>query len=92
MLDIDENDPFTGSPRSKFFDVILNGNRGVVENVLENFLERYAAMELMLTQNAQLEEIQGQIKNILYTKQDAVNAAKTDLYITLVGDVLTQHE
>jgi len=92
MLDIDENDPFTGSPRSKFFDVMLNGNRGVVENVLENFLERYAAMELLVSQTFQQENLQSQIQNIIYTEQDAINAAKTDLYISLVGDVLTQHE
>lgn len=92
MLDIDENDPFTGSPRSKFFDVMLNGNRGVVEDVLENFIERHAAMEQLLAQNFDPSSLESQIQNIRYTKQDAINASKNDLFISLVGDVLTQHE
>lgn len=92
MLDIDENDPFTGSPRSKFFDVILNGNRGVVENVLENLLERYAVMERLLGQTSDAQTLEATIQNALYTDQDAIHEAKNDLYISLVGDVLTQHE
>lgn len=92
MLDIDENDPFTGSPKSKFFDVLLNGNRGVVENVLENFLERHAAMEKLLLETADSSELNNKIQNILYNEQDTINASKTDLYINLVGDILTQHE
>jgi len=92
MLDIDESDPFTGSPKSKFFDVILNGNRGVVENVLESFLERHAAMERLLAQNIDQAEIESKVQNILYTDQDTIHSAKNDLFISLVGDVLTQHE
>ena len=35
MLYEDEDDFFVGSPRSKFFDILFNANRDLVENALE---------------------------------------------------------
>jgi hypothetical protein len=92
MLNIDENDPFFGSPKSKFFDVIQNANRGIVESVVEEFLDRYAAMEILLAKAHKPEEIEAEIENTIQNNQDEIYEAKNDIYINLVGDVLTQHE
>ncbi|NLC27317.1 MAG: DUF2018 family protein [Campylobacteraceae bacterium] len=92
MLTVDENDPFTGSPRSKFFDVMLHGNRSVVENVLDDLLGKFVAMEQLLGELIDPSSLDLQIQTVLQEKQDDIYEAKNDLYISLVGDVLTQHE
>jgi len=93
MLPIDELDPFAGSPRSKFFDVVLHANRGVVESALESFLERHVALEAALEARLGEGETVEQLVNAYrYEETDTLEAGKTDLYITLVGDILTQNE
>jgi hypothetical protein len=93
MLPIDELDPFAGSPRSKFFDVLLHANRGVVESTLESFLERHVALEAALeAQLGEGEAVEELVNTYRYEKLDAQEARKTDIYITLVGDILTQNE
>lgn len=92
MLSIDEDDPFVGSPRSKFFDILFHGNRTIVENVVDDFLERYVAMEQLLEKSQSNSSLDQQIQTVLQEKQDDIYKAKTNLYITFMGDVLTQHE
>jgi len=43
----DEDDVFMGSPKSKFFDIIYNANRNLVELELEVLIERMACMEIL---------------------------------------------
>ena len=93
MLKVDENDPFSGSPRSKFFDVLLHANRSVVESEFDVFLDRYLAIETLLSERLGEEEsLESLVHAFRYTRQDELEAGKTDLYITLVGDILTQNE
>ncbi|MBE0494814.1 MAG: DUF2018 family protein [Campylobacterales bacterium] len=93
MLKVDENDPFFGSPRSKFFDVLLHANRSVVEHEFDVFLDRYLALETLLNERlGDDESLESLVHTFRYTRQDELEAGKTDLYITLVGDILTQNE
>jgi hypothetical protein len=94
MLHIDEDDLFVGSPRSKFFDILFNANKSVVEDVMTKHIERHVAMEQLLEQLASRYEIdiEQELSSILYEKQDDVLIRKTDFFIATVGDVLTQNE
>jgi len=44
----DEDDLLTGSPKSKLMDIVFNANNDVVRYELENFIDRAAAMEMMI--------------------------------------------
>ncbi len=93
MLYEDEDDIFMGSPKSKFFDVMLNANRSLVEGAVENIVDRYSAMELLLEELIEDEnEIENRINDILFNKTDEVRNRTNSLYISAMGDVLTQHE
>jgi hypothetical protein len=93
MLTIDENDPFFGSPKSKFFDVLLHANRGVVESEFDVFLERHTALELLLRERlGEDENLEALLRTTLFERQEEILAGKQDVYINLVGDILTQNE
>ncbi len=93
MLYEDEDDIFTGTPKSKFFDVMLNANRSLVENSLENIIDRYSAMELLLERLIGDDaELENKIQEILFNEIDSVRNRSNSLYISAMGDVLTQHE
>ncbi|MDR1008557.1 MAG: DUF2018 family protein [Campylobacteraceae bacterium] len=91
MLEIDEDDILTGSPRSKFFDTIFNANRNLVEDILEQNLERYAAMEHILKECFG-DGAEKMIRELPYKNQDAIEEGKNDLFIKIVGEILSMHE
>ena len=94
MLYEDEDDFFVGSPKSKFFDIMFNANRNLVENALEMHLERHVAMEILLEKLAEKEglNLEAEISTIGFEQQDDIHNAKMDFFISTVGDILTQNE
>jgi len=94
MLYEDEDDFFVGSPRSKFFDILFNANKNLVEDALEKHIERHTAMEMILEKLALENDlnIEAEISTIRVEKQDEIHHAKIDFYISTVGDILTQSE
>jgi hypothetical protein len=87
----DEDDVFMGSPKSKFMDVVFNANNDVVRHELENFIEKFATMELMLEEHVS-EDIDQQIKTFMYSNQDDVETKSKSIYIELMGTILSQSE
>ncbi len=94
MLYEDEDDFFVGSPRSKFFDIIFNANKNLVEDSLEKHVERHVAMEMILRKFADENDIniEAEISTIRAEKQDEIHHAKMDFFISITGDILTQNE
>lgn len=94
MLYEDEDDFFVGSPKSKFFDIIFNANKNLVEDALEKHVERHIAMEIIL--GKLIEEkgmnLEAEISTIRVEKQDEIHHGKVDFFISTVGDILTQNE
>lgn len=94
MLYENEDDFFAGSPRSKFFDILFNANKNLVEDTLEKHIERHVAMEIILEKLA-LEKglnLEAEISTLRVEKQDDIHLAKTDFFISTTGDILTQNE
>ncbi|MDR0762625.1 MAG: DUF2018 family protein [Campylobacteraceae bacterium] len=91
LLNIDENDILTGSPRSKFFDMLFNANKNLVTDVMEEWVERFAAMEYLLRCEFG-DEFESKIQETIYENPDAVEESKNDFFIGKVGEILSQHE
>jgi hypothetical protein len=91
VFEIDEDDMLIGSPRSKFFDMLLNANRDLVENVLEKHIDRFVAMEILL-QEVLKDEFENAVNQTVYERSNAVEEGKNDFFIGFVGDILSQHE
>ncbi len=93
MLFEDEDDYFMGSPRSKFFDIVFNANRSLVEESIMNIVDRYSAMELLLEDYIKDDnELEYRLGEILRDRSDDVLRTSNNLYIVATGDVLTQQE
>ncbi|MDX1808268.1 MAG: DUF2018 family protein [Sulfurospirillaceae bacterium] len=93
MLYEDEDDYFVGSPKSKFFDIVFNANRSLVEESISGIVERYSAMELLLEEFIQDErELEYRINEIKNDRSDELVNRNNSLYILATGEVLTQHE
>lgn len=88
----DEDDIFTGSPRSKFLDVIFNANRDIAQGELARLIERMAAMEIMLEGEVDDEALEKAIRQVQFERADEVNEVAKNLYIESMGNVLSQSE
>lgn len=93
MLYEDEDDYFVGSPKSKFFDIVFNANRSLVEDSISDIAERYSAMEILLEELIPDEtELEYRINEIRTNRADEIIQKCNSLYIVATGEVLTQHE
>ncbi len=87
----DEDDEIFGStPKSKFFDIIYNANRNLVELELEKMVERYVAMEALLEKADK--DFHLNVNNLIIEHSDEFQTSKNDFFIGFVGDVLTNNE
>lgn len=94
----DEDDIFMGSPKSKLMDIVFNANNGVVRYELEKFIDRAAALEMMMREKCGEEfsddgdEIEKEIRSYILTRRDEVDSFAKNLYIELMGSILSQSE
>jgi hypothetical protein len=87
----DEDDIFMGSPKSKLMDVVFNANNDRVRAELQNFIDRTAAMELMMAEKFG-EDVDLNIKRFMTSNRDEVENHAKSLYIELMGTILSQSE
>ena len=92
MLYEDEEDIFMGSPKSKFFDILFNANRNLVQEKLLEIIDRYNAMEILLEKKMGEKELQNAIYSLLAEQPDELLEKKSDFLIATVGEILTQNE
>jgi hypothetical protein len=90
---LEDDDLFGGSPSKKYFDIIFNANRNLVEFALTENLEKIAVLEMlleeMLGEDKDLVQI---IKNYSVNNMDKVSEKVTSLYIEGMGDILSKNE
>ncbi len=90
---LEDDDIFGGKPEDKFFDIVYNANRNLVQNELINATTKSAAMELLLEEMlGEEKDIEGIIANYILNNQDKVNNRINDLYIEMMGNILSQNE
>ncbi len=90
---LEDDDIFGGKPEKKFFDIVFNANRNLVQDELNNSVRKVAALELLLeemfTEDKDTDAI---INNYVFKNQDKVNQRTDNLYIEMMGNILTQNE
>ena len=94
MFDFHEDDDlFGGTAEKKYFDIIFNANRSVVENELSNNLRRMNALERLLEERLQEgEDLEKLLITHIASNIDNVEAELKNAYIAGMGDILTQAE
>jgi hypothetical protein len=90
---LDDDDLFGGSPRKKYFDIIFNANRNLVEDELSRNIEKLAAYELLFEEMmGEEKDIMQIIQNYIWENPDKVKEKQTSLFIEGMGDILTKNE
>jgi len=87
----DDDDIFFGSPKSKFFDILEQTNRDLVEAELDKFFERLAILELAISENKQEPfDIIAYLEEFKQNNQDEVNSMKKGLYMEISGEIISR--
>lgn len=80
----DEDDPFTGTPGSKFLDFVFNSSDELSGAELVRLMERMAAMEILL-RDAHGDDLDRALKQAAFERADEVEAMTKSLYIESMG-------
>ena len=86
----DEGDVFSGSPKSKFMDVVFNANNDIVRMELEKLVYKMAAMEVALERAGV--DVDEAIKEMQYEHGGDVENVAKSIFIETMGDILSQSE
>jgi len=93
MFDMDEDDVFVGSPRSKFYDIIHTANKNLVADEIDMLIERYLVLEIMAEQKGvDVDNIHNIAKSYCVSNASEVESRKMSLYMDLTANIVTRNE
>jgi arabinogalactan endo-1,4-beta-galactosidase len=84
----DENDIFSGTPKSKFWDIVNQSSEDVVSEVIDLILERYAIMEQLLEQHYTDEEIDRAFQTKPISEYEKLQNHKKSLYMDFTTEIV----
>lgn len=82
-------DIFESTPRDKFYDILRNASPALVSNEIDKLLIQYVAISELLEHN---NISQAEINSLIATQPDLIETGLNDLYIGIMGDILSQNE
>lgn len=87
----DEDDIFTGSAKSKFLDVARNANSEIVDDEIEKIIEKYAIMELLLSEDKGEDfDINRVLNEYAFKNSEKVSEMKKGLFIEFTGEIISR--
>ncbi len=87
----DDDDIFFGSPKSKFFDIMEQTHRDLLEDELDKVFEKLAILELIVGQGKDEDfDINSFLQDFKNENQDDVNSMKKGLYMEVSGDIISR--
>ncbi len=88
-----DEDIFEGTPEGKYFDIVFNANRNVVENEIGNLIGKLAAMELLIEEMlGEDKDVDTIVRNYIFNHQNEIEQRKRNIYIESMGNILSQSE
>lgn len=87
----DEDDIFFGSPKSKFFDILEQIHRDLVEDEIDKVFEKLAILELIVSKDKDEDfDINSYINEFKLDNLSEINSAKKGLYMEVSGDIISR--
>ncbi|RXJ76084.1 hypothetical protein CRU86_07655 [Aliarcobacter skirrowii] len=87
----DEDDIFFGSPKSKFFDILEQTHRDLVEDEIDKIFEKLAILELIVSKDKDEDfDINSYINEFKLDNFSEINSAKKGLYMEVSGDIISR--
>lgn len=87
----DEESVFSGSPKSKFMDVVFTANNDVVRYDLEQIVQKMAAMELMLEKYVG-EDVDSAVKQFAFENGAECDMKTKSLFVEFTGSIVSKSE
>ncbi|MBS9782247.1 MAG: DUF2018 family protein [Arcobacter sp.] len=89
VFDEDEDDIFSGSPKSKFLDIIKQSSDDIVKEELDKIIEKLAILELIVSEKKDENfDINQEIKEYLFNNMQKVEEMKKGLYMEFSGEII----
>ena len=87
----DDDDIFFGSPKSKFFDILEQTHRDLVEDEIDKVIEKLAILELIVSQDKDEDfDINSYINEFKLDNLSEVNSMKKGLYMEFSGEIISR--
>ena len=87
----DDDDIFFGSPKSKFFDILEQTHRDLVEDEIDKVIEKLAILELIISQDKDEDfDINSYLEEFKNENIDEVNSMKKGLYMEISGEIISR--
>ena len=87
----DDDDIFFGSPKSKFFDILEQTHRDLVEDEIDKVFEKLAILELIVSKDKDEDfDINSYINEFKLDNLSEVNSSKKGLYMEVSGDIISR--
>ena len=87
----DDDDIFFGSPKSKFFDILEQTHRDLVEDEIDKVIEKLAILELIISQDKDEDfDINSYLNEFKLDNLSEVNSAKKGLYMEFSGEIISR--
>ncbi len=84
----DEDDILGGTPKSKFWDMLITPHEDTAKAILDDIVTNYACMEHIIKQTIGEEEINRHLKNYYIDNKTAIEKTKKSLYMEFVGNIV----
>jgi len=84
----DENDIFSGTPKSKFWDIANQANDEVFKEVFDLIVERHAIMEQIIQENSLDDELEKALKTKPLSEFDKLENHKKGLYMDFTTEIV----
>jgi len=88
LFNEDENDIFSGTPKSKFWDIVKQSNEEIVEDVFDKIVEEYAIMEKLLEQFMSDEEVERAFSSMPISDSAELENRKKGLYMQFTTEIV----
>lgn len=82
-------DIFESDPKTKFFEIIFNANKNLVENEIEKVFSELVCLREICEEKGVL---QGEVLSFLALNPEKIENGLNDIYIEKMGDILSQNE
>ena len=84
----DENDVFSGTPRSRYWDISKQITEDLRQDEFDILVEKIAAMEMLLSEHHEYEELDKVIKSYCANNLDKMDDLKKSVYLELAGQLI----
>lgn len=84
----DENDIFGGTPESKYWDIQGQLSTDLVRFEFDDMIAKMAAMEMMLMQHHDEEELDTLINRYILSNSEVIHERKKSLYMEYAGRLI----